>query len=418
MKRHPIRLATLALLFALTACAPQQEPQPYMPDGIHAAPNRDVIDMTPKYDVIAPPSPVNTDMTPTKIVRVGLLLPLTGRSASLGKTMQDAATVALFDKYARLGSAQQSIRVELLPKDTGDTPEQARVAMKEALDDGAELIIGPIFGPSTEAAAPLAKEKDVSVISFTNNSAQASPGVYAFGFLPQEQTERVIDFALKNGKTGIAALVPDSASGDAVLSAARAAMAKQGAVLTAEVKYPATGVGVEAALSQLVPAGSQPNFNALLLPEGGPALSTILRALRSRGVTPQNVQLLGTGFWDNPNLLRNVSLDGAWLASSPPQSTALFEQRFLSTYKYVPTRTASLAYDAVALAVTLATSGRELNSATLTQSAGYSGPANGIFRLRSNGTVQRGLAVLKVEGTNLQVIDPAPQGFTSSAVLQ
>lgn len=428
MKRHPIRPGTLALattLALLAACgpAPQQPTTPYMPAGIHHAPNVAAISMTPTRDgVIALPDVVQTETGPqpvivSKTVKVGLLLPLTGRSAALGKTMQDAATVALFDKYARLSTAQQKIRVELLPKDTGDTAEQARAAMQEALDDGAEMIIGPVFGTSTEAAAPLATAKNVPVISFTNNTAQASPGVYAYGFLPQEQAERIVNYAVKAGKSRIAALVPDSPSGEIVLKAARDTLAAGGMALVAEAKYPAQGVGIEQAMSALIPPGTTPQFDALLLPEGGQPLGTILRSLRTRGLTDK-VQLIGTGFWDNPSLLRSVSLDGAWLASTPPQATALFEQRFLATYNYAPTRTASLAYDAVALAVTLATSNRPFDTPSLTQSAGYSGPANGIFRLRGNGTVQRGLAVLQVQGTNLLVVDPAPAGFTSSAVTQ
>lgn len=428
MKRHLIQRSVfaLALLAALSGCKPppSQPTAPYQPTGIHRAPGNEAVSMTPTRDgVIAPPTEVQTASGPqpvivSRTVRVGLLLPLTGRSAALGKTMQDAATVALFDKYARLSSAQQQIRVELLPKDTGDTSEQARAAMQEALTDGAELIIGPVFGPSTEAAAPLAKEKNVPVISFTNNNALASSGVYAFGFLPQEQAERVVGYALKAGKTRIAALVPDSPSGELVLKAARDTMAANGKALVMEATYPAQGVGIEQALNTLLPPGTPPSFDALLLPEGGPALNTLLRALRSRGVSQENVQFIGTGFWDNPSLLRSVALDGAWLASTPPQSTAQFEQRFLATYGYAPARTSSLAYDAVALAVTLATSNRPFDVPSMTQSSGYTGPANGIFRLRGNGTVQRGLAVLQVQGSNLLVIDGAPSGFTTSTVTQ
>lgn len=426
MKCHRFRMPTLGALIVLGLLAACQQPAPMAPQpprGIHAAPNRGPVSLTPTRDgsIIAVPQdgaqtdPSGAAAMPTRTVRVGLLLPLTGRSAALGKNLQDAATIALFDKYARLSTAQQHIRVELLPKDTGDTPEQAQQAMKEALDDGAELIIGPLFGNATEAAGPLAQAKSISVVSFTNNASLGRPGVYTFGFLPEEQAARVVGYAVKQGKTRIAALVPEGATGEVVLKGARDALAKTGMALVAEAKYPPQGTGIDTALEKLVPEGTVPNFDALLLPEGGPAISTILRSLASRGVTSQNVQLLGTGFWDEPTLLRRVNLQGAWLASSPPQSTAQFEQRFLATYGYAPQRISSLAYDAVALAVTLATSNREFNAQNLTQSAGYSGPANGVFRLRANGTVERGLAVLRVDGANLVVIEAAPQGFTSAA---
>lgn len=436
MKCHRFRsILVTGLLALIAACGPlpnkKTQPEPF---PVHSTPVQQTINLTPtrEGDVISAFgdgsgyvdgfSAASADQAPPmveKTVRVGLLLPLTGRSAELGKAMQDAATISLFDKYARLSSAQQLVRLELIPKDTGDTPEQARAAMKEVLDQGVEMVIGPVFGNATQAAAPLATAKHIATISFTNNRAQASPGVYAFGFSPEEQANRVVQYAYQAGKNRIATLLPQTALGDLVAKAARDGAAASNSTLVAEARYSPEGTGLENALEKLIPAGSvRPPFDALLLAESGPTLATIQRALASRGVDRGTVQLLGTGLWDDASLLQQANLEGAWLASSPPQTTAQFEQRFLATYKYVPPRIASLAYDAVALAVTLATSNRPFDQKNLTQSAGYAGPANGVFRLRANGAVERGLAVLRVDGSSLSVISPAPAGFTSSAAQQ
>ena len=350
----------------------------------------------------------------TKTVKVGLLLPLTGRNAELGRAMQDAATVSLFDKYARLSVAQQAIRVELLPKDTGDSPEFARAAMASALKDGAEIIIGPIFSDATETAAPLAQTQRVSVLSFSNNKKRASAGTYLLGFSPQEQTARVMDYALQH-KKHVAVLVPQTPLGDEVLAAAQASAKAAGVVLGGEARYSAQGGGLDAALTKLMPVnGTSPTFDALLLADGGPTLETVLRALSARGINGSNVQFLGTGVWDDVPLLQRVNLNGAWFASSAPYATVQFENRFRTTYKYTPPRIASLSYDAVALAVTLATSGRSYSTENLTNKAGFVGPANGIFRLRPDGTTERGLAVIQVTGSTMQVISPAPTGFVAN----
>jgi ABC-type branched-subunit amino acid transport system substrate-binding protein len=346
-----------------------------------------------------------------KVVKVGLLLPLTGRNAELGKALRDAAAVSLFDKYARLPISQQTVRVELLPKDTGDSSDQAARAMNEALADNVEFVIGPLFADAAAAAAPLARAKNVSVLSFSNTRTQASPGAYMFGFSPAEQTERIVSYAMSSGKTRIAVLAPNSPLGEAVLMAARETVQKQGQKLAGEAKYLMQGGGMETALNSLVIAGQPPKFDAILIPEGGAALDTILRGLNARGVKPANMKFLGTGLWDDADLLHRVNLDGAWFASSPPELTRQFETRFNSTFNYAPPRIASLAYDAVALAVTLATSGRTFDTVSLTNPSGFSGPANGIFRLRANGITQRGLAVMEVNGGSLRVISPSPGGF-------
>lgn len=353
-----------------------------------------------------------TKVVAKKKVKVGLLLPFTGRNAALGRSLQDAATVSLFDKYARLSTNQQEIQVELIAKDTGDAPEYAREAMTQALDAGAELIIGPVFSDATEVAAPIARARDISVISFSNNQARAVPGLYMLGFSPTEQTQRIVTYALQNNRTRIAVLVPRTPLGEQVLEAARATVNKAGFDLTAESTYAPQAIGVEEAINRLIPPGEERGFDSILLAEGGVPLETVMRALQAKGITPGTVQFLGTGIWDDVALLREVNLDGAWFASSSPYNTGQFERRFKATYGYMPPRIASLSYDAVALAVTLATSERPYNADNLTVDSGFVGPANGVFRLRPDGKVERGLAVIKIEGSERRVISPAPTGFT------
>lgn len=345
-------------------------------------------------------------------VKVAMLLPLTGRHSDIGRALQDAANVALFDKYAQLSRHQQGVKVELLAKDTGDSPELARSAASEAIAQGATLILGPVFADATEAVAPIAAAKNVPVLSFSNSRDRASAGVYMLGFSPAEQTFRIVNYALSHGKKRVAVLVPQSPLGDEVLTAARTAASNVGAKLVAELQYPTQAVGLEKTLAPLTPAnGAAPAFDALLIAEGGPALETIIRALGSRGISQSNVQLLGTGLWDDAALRRKVNLDGAWFASSPPEMTAQFENRFLTTYGGAPPRLASLAYDAVALSVALAVTGRPYGTEALTSPTGFVGPANGLFRLKADGSTERGLAIIRIEGSNLTTLDAAAKSF-------
>jgi branched-chain amino acid transport system substrate-binding protein len=404
--------ALLASAIVLSSCmAP-----PPRPIGMQRAPNMTQA-LAPSSTVITPYANSATDagdaesLANQKVIRVGLLLPLSGRNAALGKALRDAATVSLFDKYARLSIRDQTIRVELLPKDTGDTPEQAAQAAQEAVAEGAAFIIGPLFADDTSAAAPIIRSSNLSLLSFSNTRTQGSPGSYMFGFSPAEQADRIVTYALQNGYSNIAVLAPNSGLGETVIAAARIATERHGSKLTVEATYLSQGAGMDAALNRIAIAGQPLKFDAILIPEGGGTLDTILRGLSARGVKPSTVKFLGTGLWDDPDLLRRVNLDTAWFASSSPQLTERFETRFKATYNYDPPRIASLAYDAVALAVTLATSGRPFDTTTLTSTAGFEGPANGIFRLRADGTTQRGLAVMEVKGSQMKIIEAAPVNF-------
>jgi hypothetical protein len=70
----------------------------------------------------------------------------------------------------------------------------------------------------------------------------------------------------------------------------------------------------------------------------------------------------------------------------------------------------TLAYDATALAALLAKGGSNFSRAALTNPNGFAG-VDGIFRLREDGTVQRGLAIDQVTPEGGRLLDPAPATF-------
>ncbi len=392
-----------AALAALASCAPPpggyQAPAPGTGQPITYTPPTRGVDAT--REVMQPP-------VVTKVVKVALLVPMTGRSADLGKSMQDAATLALYDRYAALSPTMASTRVEILPKDTGDTPEGAAAAARSAIEDGAEIILGPVFGDALGAVKPVARKANIQVISFSNNRAAASSGAYVFGFSPEQQTARIVSYMIAQKKQ-VAALVPNTPLGQTVLAAAKQSAEANGSVLAPVATYLPRGVGIAEGVDALVNANMP--FSALLLPEVGSTLNTAQSALSARGISATNTQIIGTGLWDDPAVITQHSLEGAMLASSPPAPTQGFVNRFRNTYGYTPPRIASLAYDAVALTVTLATSGRPFDAATLTQPGGFAGPANGAFRFREDGTSDRALAVMKIVGGNYEVVSPPPTAF-------
>ncbi len=361
----------------------------------------------------APQAPYGTAYA-ERTVKVGLLIPLSGRSAPLGNALRDAGILALFDKYSALPPQAAATKVELITKDTKGTPEGARQAAAEAVNEGAQIIIGPLFGASVEALKPLAATGKITVLSFSNSVEVGGNGVYVMGFNPKEQTQRVAQYTYMQDKNRIAVMAPNDAYGRTVVKAAEQSANLLGRKVSPVVEYATNALSVEADVAKLMAQGSdngRPSFDALLLPEGGDKLGPILASLAQQNITPQTLQFIGTGLWDDRDIIRQYNLNGAWLASGPPQLYTAFEQRFVNTYNYKPPRIASLAYDGVALAATLALTSNDFRRTTIEAAGGYSGPANGIFRFLPNGQVERGLAVLRVNNGRFDVVDPAPVAF-------
>ncbi|MGN6461365.1 MAG: penicillin-binding protein activator, partial [Pseudolabrys sp.] len=89
-----------------------------------------------------------------------------------------------------------------------------------------------------------------------------------------------------------------------------------------------------------------------------------------------------------------------------------FANRYRTRYGNEPARTATLAYDAAALVAALVkTQGTQrFSEQVLTNSSGFAG-IDGVFRFRTDGTNERGLAVLRVTPSGPQAIAPAPRNF-------
>ena len=159
--------------------------------------------------------------------------------------------------------------------------------------------------------------------------------------------------------------------------------------------------------------GNLPPFNSLIIADSGPSLRALVATLPVYNVAGGNTRLLGTMRWrDDPGLFAEQPVQGAWIASWDPQTVDKFVKRFQSTYGRTPAPLAVLAYDGTALACLLAKNDAGFGASDLTDPQGFTG-GSGLFRLRSDGLVEHGLAVLEVRNGTANVIDPAPKTFSA-----
>jgi ABC-type branched-subunit amino acid transport system substrate-binding protein len=319
--------------------------------------------------------------------------------------MRNAAEMALAEF--------KSTELQLLVKDDGGSAPGAQQAAQQALDEGAEIILGPLFAQSVGPVAQLARARNVPVIAFSTDANVAASGVYLLSFLPESDVSRIIGYAESRGKRSFAAALPDNAYGTVVEAAFKQAVARRGGRVVALDRYPLDRGRIPAAVANVVAAA--PRVDAIFIPDGADSVPTVVQALTAGGVNTKRVQLLGSGLWDDPQIFSNAALNGAWYAAPDSAGFRNFSARYRARYGADPVRTATLAYDAVALVAALTkTQGQQrFAEATLTNPSGFTG-IDGLFRFRPDGTNQRGLAVLQVSSTGGQVISPPPKAFGAS----
>ena len=340
-------------------------------------------------------------------VKVALILPLsgTGNAAVAAKSMRNAAEMALTEF--------SSPDIQLLVKDDGGSAPGAQQAAQQALDEGAEIILGPLFALTVGPVGQLARARNVPVIAFSTDANVAAHGVYLLSFLPESDVERIISYAVSQGRRAFAALVPENAYGTVVEAAFKQVITRRGARVVALEHYPLDKAAMAGPVRNVAQAAAR--ADAIFIPDGADAVATAVATLASSGVDTKRVQLLGSGLWEDPQIFANAQLEGAWYAGPEATGFRNFSGRYRSRYGQDPARTASLAYDAVALVAALVkTQGKaRFTEETLTSSSGFAG-IDGLFRFRPDGTNQRGLAVLRVTSSGGQMINSPPKAFGNS----
>jgi hypothetical protein len=335
-------------------------------------------------------------------VKVGLILPLSasGNAGVAATSMKNAAEMALAEF--------QNPNIQLLIKDDAGSPQGAGQGTQQAVDEGAEIILGPLFAASVPAAAQATRSRSISSIAFSTDSTIAGRGVYLLSFLPESDVNRIVEYAASTGKRSFAALLPDNAYGNVVEIAFKQAVARRGGRVAVFEKY-----GADRATPARNVAQALAQADALLLADDGESVVAAADALTAAGANLRNIQLLGTGLWDNPRVFASASLQGGLYAAPDPAGFHAFAGRYRTRFGAEPVRTATLAYDSVALVAALARqggAGQRYSSDVLTNPSGFAG-IDGLFRFRADGTNERGLAVMRVASSSSVPVAGSPKSF-------
>ncbi len=342
-------------------------------------------------------------------VNVALLVPGGSGQASdelLARSLQNAARLAMADL--------NGVTVNLRVYNTAGQPGQAQAMAIQAANEGAQVILGPVFAQEANAAGVAVAGRGLNVLSFSNNSDIAGGNVFVLGPTFQNTAERLSRYAVRNGKSRIMVVHERNTAGEVGRAAIERGVASAGGSVVAVSGYEFSQNGVVAAAPGIVASARSTSANAVFMTaDTAGALPLVTQLLRDNGLDTEATRLIGLTRWDIPAAtLALPGVQGGWFALPDPGLYAQYQSRYQAAYGEAPHPISGLAYDGIAAIGALARRGQAgaINSASLTQGAGFVG-VNGIFRLRGDGTNERGLAVAQVRNGQMVVIDPAPRSF-------
>ncbi len=357
--------------------------------------------------------------TDQKKVQVALFLPFSGKNKDLGFSLFNSATISLFYN-------DPNGIIELVLFDSKENPKDSEKAFREIIDKKIKIVIGPIFSNSVEAIEKLARQHKITVISLSNNQnlinkIDKEGGVFISGILPEIQIEKIVNYAISQGKLNFAIIAPSNQYGKTITELLKKFVrSKQGNFITSEF-YDNNSKDLDRVVERVIDSFILPDNLAkakkdkdlvindydriypqvIMIPESGKIASKIILSIKKQNKEERDFQILGTSQWDDKSIF-DSNLINAWFPAPENEKFSDLENFYYSKYEKFPPRLASIVYDMIGLIaeITNRKQGQTPNLSDFINfkngdKNGYQG-VDGLFRFLPNGLTQRNLAVLKI----------------------
>ncbi|TNF21750.1 MAG: penicillin-binding protein activator [Rhodobacteraceae bacterium] len=341
----------------------------------------------------------------SKPVPVALLVPKSDAGAgAVARSIENAARLAVAEL--------DGVRIDLRVYDTAGNAATAAAQAQKAVDQGAKIILGPLFGESANAVGVQVADDNVNVLSFSNNPSIAGGNVFILGATFRNTANRLLGHAARNGKRTVTVVYPNNVEGQFGNVAIRAAAAANGIQITASESFEFSQAGVVGAMPRIA-AAARSSDAVFLTSNAAGALPLLAQLMPENGVNPATTQYIGLARWDvPPQTVSLAGLQNGWFALPDQSRTNSFNSRYQAAYGAAPHPLAGLGFDGIAAIGALVKQGKSdaLTRGALTQTAGFQG-VGGVFRLLPDGTNERALAVATIRDKKVVILDPAPTRF-------
>jgi ABC-type branched-subunit amino acid transport system substrate-binding protein len=358
------------------------------------------------------------------LLRVALLVPLSGPVRAVGEDLVNAAQLSLFENNKK--------EVLLKIYDTKGTTFGAVEAINKAIKDGVDVIIGPVFKAETKAIQKIAEKNGLLVFSLSSEQDLLnSKNIFVTGPIVEQEIQLLISYMVEKGIYNYVGLMPNTSFGASVNRVLREAVVGKDAMLIKTEYYDSGEPQMLKKIIELVsfyevPKTLYENFEkkkleskilgetknieidikeedkiypqAMFIAEGGKFADQIGSLVFSVRKEKRDIQLIGTSKLDgNENTLKNPYLDETIFVGANPEKYEKYADNYDKAYGYKPLKITSIVYDLINIIDEVyrkEDGAYRPNKHALLDPLGFDG-IDGRFRFLPNGLVERRLYVLQ-----------------------
>src|SRR5215472_13735200 len=223
-------------------------------------------------------------------VKVGIIIPMTGTSAAVGREISDATKLYV----AQHGNTVAGKKIDLIVRDDSSVPDNAKRLTQELIVNDKVNFLGAGLTPSAMSMAPLATEGKVPtviMVSGTSVVTERSPYYVRTSFTLGQQSGIIADWAIKNGSKKAVSVLSDWAPGAEASKVFDQHFIKGGGQVLDTLKVPLANPDFAPFLQRA--RDLQPDTLFVFVPAG--QAGTLARQFAERGLDKSGIKLIGPG---------------------------------------------------------------------------------------------------------------------------
>ena len=304
----------------------------------------------------------------SNVLKVGVLLPLSGKFQDIGESFLKAIQLALYDISNK--------NIKIYPKDSKGNALNTYLSAKEFEEQGIKIVIGPIFYESLERLGEVNK---ITFISLTNKTKEIPKNTIAFGINIESQIDALKKYfnEIKVSKTIL--LSPKSEFIYQSESVAKKDVLKfyrtytydaNSKKITEEIekltRYRERKKDLERRIKILEKSDlykdknelkkleqmhtlGKINFDSVVVIDFGERLKSVLSSFMFSDVSSDEVNFFTVNQWFDETFFNENAMQNLHFPSIDYKNFKKFNKKFLNTFNKQPNKVSILAYDALGL---------------------------------------------------------------------
>mgnify|MGYP001311638639 CR=1 FL=1 len=365
---------------------------------------------------------INSSLSEENKVKIGLLVPLSGDNAEIGKQIIKATRLALKDI--------NSDKIEIFPKDTQSDPNKTLRSAYELKNSGINLIIGPVF---YENLVYLDEAKSLTFLSLTNKTLNLPRNVISTGINSTSQLNTIKKFLQQNEIKKTIFLTPNLNYDSEIKKGIKESKIKslkqyfyeiEPTKLTKQIEeitnYQIRKQNLIDEITRLENSDDpnkdkkiknlekrytigNVNFDSVIIADFDESLKSVITSLLYTDVSPKNKYFITFNQWFDESLLFENASQPIYYPSINKENLEQFNKKFFKQFNENPNHLSLLSYDLVGLIyyLSLKNNMTDINKAFKDKNS-FRGKI-GVFEIEDN-KINHKLNFYKIEDSQLKEI--------------